>query len=87
FIFVRPAISTEYIENDEPAAKPTYRAYYPGKDGLAATLERIVTNFQLEPPFEDLTRDVGCVMQAIHAASGTFDEALNSHIHVHSSLF
>ena len=29
FIFVRPAISTEYIENDEPAARPTYRAYYP----------------------------------------------------------
>jgi isocitrate dehydrogenase kinase/phosphatase len=47
FIFVRPAISTEYIENDEPAAKPTYRAYYPSKDGLAATFERIVTNFQL----------------------------------------
>jgi isocitrate dehydrogenase kinase/phosphatase len=40
FIFVRPAISTEYIENDEPAAKPTYRAYYPAKEGLAATLER-----------------------------------------------
>ena len=33
FIFVRPAISTEYLENDEPAAKPTYRAYYPGTDG------------------------------------------------------
>jgi isocitrate dehydrogenase kinase/phosphatase len=29
FIFVRPAVSTEYIENDEPAALPTYRAYYP----------------------------------------------------------
>ena len=26
FIFVRPAISTEYIENDEPGALPTYRA-------------------------------------------------------------
>ena len=25
FIFVRPAISTEYIENDEPGARPTYR--------------------------------------------------------------
>ena len=87
FIFVRPAISTEYIENDEPAAKPTYRAYYPGKDGLAATLERIVTNFQLEPPFEDLTRDVGCVMQAIHDAFGVFDEAPNFQIHVLSSLF
>lgn len=87
FIFVRPAISTEYIENDEPAAKPTYRAYYPGKDGLAATLERIVTNFQLEPPFEDLTRDVGCVMQAIHDAFGTFEAAANFQIHVLSSLF
>ncbi|MFM0473093.1 bifunctional isocitrate dehydrogenase kinase/phosphatase [Paraburkholderia strydomiana] len=87
FIFVRPAISTEYIENDEPAAKPTYRAYYPGKDGLAATLERIVTNFQPEPPFEDLTRDVGCVMQTIHDSFGTFDEAPNFQIHVLSSLF
>ncbi|WP_244305813.1 bifunctional isocitrate dehydrogenase kinase/phosphatase [Paraburkholderia lacunae] len=87
FIFVRPAISTEYIENDEPAAKPTYRAYYPAKDGLAATLERIVTNFQLEPPFEDLRRDVGCVMQSIHDAFGVFEEAANFQIHVLSSLF
>ncbi|RQZ32024.1 MULTISPECIES: bifunctional isocitrate dehydrogenase kinase/phosphatase [unclassified Burkholderia] len=87
FIFVRPAISTEYLENDEPAAKPTYRAYYPGTDGLAATLERIVTNFQLEPPFEDLTRDIGCVMQAISDEFGQFDAAPNFQIHVLSSLF
>ncbi|AOJ94107.1 bifunctional isocitrate dehydrogenase kinase/phosphatase [Burkholderia multivorans] len=87
FIFVRPAISTEYLENDEPAAKPTYRAYYPGTDGLAVTLERIVTNFQLEPPFEDLARDIACVMQAIHDEFGRFDEAPNFQIHVLSSLF
>ncbi|NIF45424.1 bifunctional isocitrate dehydrogenase kinase/phosphatase [Burkholderia sp. Tr-862] len=87
FIFVRPAISTEYLENDEPAAKPTYRAYYPGTDGLAATLERIVTNFQLEPPFEDLARDIGCVMQAITDEFGEFDAAPNFQIHVLSSLF
>ncbi|GAB7527250.1 bifunctional isocitrate dehydrogenase kinase/phosphatase [Paraburkholderia sp. 2C] len=87
FIFVRPAISTEYIENDEPAAKTTYRAYYPGKDGFAQTLERIVTNFQLNPPFEDLARDVGCVLQAIHDTFGTFVEAPNFQIHVLSSLF
>jgi isocitrate dehydrogenase kinase/phosphatase len=87
FIFVRPAISTEYIENDEPAAKPTYRAYYPGKDGLAATLERIVTNFQLNPPFDDLTRDVGCVMQMVRDTFGSFEPAPNFQIHVLSSLF
>ncbi|AXF21888.1 bifunctional isocitrate dehydrogenase kinase/phosphatase [Burkholderia pyrrocinia] len=87
FIFVRPAISTEYLENDEPAAKPTYRAYYPGTDGLAVTLERVVTNFQLEPAFEDLTRDIACVMQAINEEFGRFDEAPNFQIHVLSSLF
>ena len=57
FIFVRPAISTEYIENEESPTKPTYRAYYPGtRDGLGACFERIVHNFQLNAPFEDLER-------------------------------
>jgi isocitrate dehydrogenase kinase/phosphatase len=87
FIFVRPALSTEYIENDEPAAKPTYRAYYPGKDGLAATLERIVTNFQLDTPFEDLTRDVDCVMQTMLDTFGVVEPKPNFQIHVLSSLF
>jgi len=87
FIFVRPAISTEYIENDEPAAKPTYRAYYPEADGLAATLARIVTNFQLDVPFEDLRRDIDCVMRAIHEAYGELDAAINFQAQVLSSLF
>ncbi|WP_224042954.1 bifunctional isocitrate dehydrogenase kinase/phosphatase [Paraburkholderia unamae] len=87
FIFVRPAISTEYIENDEPAAKPTYRAYYPGKDGLAATLARIVTNFQLETPFEDLGRDVDCIMQTMLETFGVIEPKPNFQIHVLSSLF
>jgi isocitrate dehydrogenase kinase/phosphatase len=87
FIFVRPALSTEYIENGEPAAKPTYRAYYPAKDGLAATLERIVTNFQLNAPFEDLERDVQCVMQSMAEVSGDFKAAPNFQIHILSSLF
>ncbi len=62
FIFVRPAISTEYIENDEPASLPTYRAYYPNRESLHATLVRIVHNFQLECDFEDLDRDVSSVI-------------------------
>ncbi|GLU32793.1 bifunctional isocitrate dehydrogenase kinase/phosphatase [Trinickia caryophylli] len=87
FIFVRPVISTEYLENEEPAAKPTYRAYYPSKDGLAETLERIVTNFQLEVPFEDLKRDVACVIDMIRDVYGPFSEAFNFQVHVLSSLF
>lgn len=38
FIFVRPAISTEYIENGEPESRPTYRSYYP--KAWPATLRR-----------------------------------------------
>jgi hypothetical protein len=54
FIFVRPAVSTEYIENDEPAATPTYRAYYPTRESLHETMVRIVDNFQLQCEFEHL---------------------------------
>ncbi len=42
FIFVRPAISTEYIENDEPASQPTYRAYYPTRDNMREMLLQVV---------------------------------------------
>ncbi len=90
FIFVRPAISTDYLENAAPAARPTYRAYYPAQDGLAATLARVVTNFQLDTPFEDLERDTACLMQALRDDAGTPDalgQAANFQIHVLSSLF
>ena len=87
FIFVRPAVATEYIENDEPAAQPTYRAYYPTRETLAATWTRIVTNFQLEPEFEDLPRDVASVMQAVGAQLGELRMRANFQIQVLSSLF
>ena len=69
FIFVRPAISTEYIENDEPAAAPTYRAYYPTPATLRETIARVITNFQLDGEFVDLDRDAGRVLDAVLALS------------------
>jgi len=87
FIFVRPAVSTEYIENDEPAALPTYRAYYPTRDTLGETLLRIVDNFQLELPFEDLRRDVDQVMTALQRQLGDARLRTNYQIQVLSSLF
>ncbi|MBL0297760.1 MAG: bifunctional isocitrate dehydrogenase kinase/phosphatase [Rubrivivax sp.] len=87
FIFVRPAISTEYIEPDTPGAAPTYRAYYPGKDNLHDTWSRIVSNFQLGVPFEDLDRDVDNVVQAMVSELGGFRPRANFQIQVLSSLF
>ena len=87
FIFVRPAVSTEYIENDEPAAKPTYRAYYPTRETLGDTIVRIIDNFQLQRPFEDLERDAGYVLEAINARLHQVTLRANFQIQVLSSLF
>ena len=91
FIFVRPAVSTEYIENDEPAAMPTYRAYYPTLETLHETMVRIVHNFQLKCEWEDLDRDVADVLEAMQRQSGLRFEQwrlrANFQIQVLSSIF
>jgi isocitrate dehydrogenase kinase/phosphatase len=87
FIFVRPAVSTEYIENDEPAATPTYRAYYPSHETLRETIVRMVDNFQLQRPFEDLERDAGFVLEAMSARLAQVKLRANFQIQVLSSLF
>jgi len=87
FIFVRPAISTEYIENDEPASLPTYRAYYPTRETLRDTVLRIVTNFQLKNDFEDLGRDVDQVLAALRAHTGEVRLRTNYQVQVLASLF
>jgi isocitrate dehydrogenase kinase/phosphatase len=85
FIFVRPVVSTEYIETEEPFA--TYRVYYPGTDGLHFTLKRIITNFQLDAKFANLTRDVEQVEARLTQIFGNAKLEPNHQIHVLSSLF
>ena len=87
FIFVRPAVSTEYIENDEPAAMPTYRAYYPTRDSLRDTWRRIVTNYQFTLEFENLERDIDDVVEAVLAELGDYRFRANFQVQVLSSLF
>ncbi|MFY9509881.1 MAG: bifunctional isocitrate dehydrogenase kinase/phosphatase [Rubrivivax sp.] len=87
FIFVRPAVSTEYIENDAPASQPTYRVYYPTPATLHETWQRVITNFQLEREFEDLGRDIGDVVAAMQAEFGALKPRANFQIQVLSSLF
>ena len=87
FIFVRPAISTDYIENDEPASQPTYRVYYPSHATMHETLRRIVDNFQLERPFDDLDRDIGDVLREVRMRLGDQRLRANFQIQVLSSLF
>ena len=91
FIFVRPAVSTEYLEDTAPGAVPTYRAYYPTRETLHETLVRIIDNFRLEREFEDLDRDVDAVLEAMQAETkhsiGQWRLRANFQIQVLSSLF
>jgi isocitrate dehydrogenase kinase/phosphatase len=87
FIFVRPAVSTEYIENDGSQATPTYRVYYPSEHNWRDTWLRIIGQFELQRPFEDLTRDVDHVLVAIHQELGEFRQRANFQVQVLSSLF
>ncbi|MDP3311552.1 MAG: bifunctional isocitrate dehydrogenase kinase/phosphatase, partial [Polaromonas sp.] len=87
FIFVRPAVSTEYIENDEPAARPTYRAYYPQRDSLQENLVAMVKDFDLRLEFVDLERDVAHVVEELSTRIGEVKLRANFQIQVLSSLF
>jgi isocitrate dehydrogenase kinase/phosphatase len=87
FIFVRPAVSTEYIENDEPAAQQTYRAYYPTLQTLGENIVRAIENFRLLTPFEDLPRDAGYLIAAFEKRLKDVRIRANFQIQVLSSLF
>ena len=47
YVFSRPAVSTEYLEGDEP----TYRCYYPTTDGVWTSLTHAFEDLGLEARF------------------------------------
>jgi isocitrate dehydrogenase kinase/phosphatase len=87
FIFVRPAVSTEYIENDEPSARPTYRAYYPTCENMGDILHRLVLDFDLRREFDDLDRDIGFVLDAMRGQLNAATLRANFQVQVLSDLF
>jgi isocitrate dehydrogenase kinase/phosphatase len=81
-VFVRAAISTEYIESDPPV----YRTYYPADTGLRETLCSVFRDFGWTRPFDDLERDVEHVVRALRAHLGAWPAAApNLQLHVLAS--
>jgi isocitrate dehydrogenase kinase/phosphatase len=87
FIFVRPAVSTEYIENDESEKRPTYRCYYPTRETLRDALVRMVQDFDLQRPFDHLEHYCGLVQQSMMARLGDNTLRANFQIQVLTGLF
>jgi isocitrate dehydrogenase kinase/phosphatase len=87
FIFVRPAVSTEYIENEEPEARPTYRCYYPTAQSMPAEVLRLIQDFNLHVPFEDQERDAQLVLAAMKRHFDHIKLRANFQFQVLSGLF
>jgi isocitrate dehydrogenase kinase/phosphatase len=60
FIFVRPGVSTEYLE----AERTSWRVYYPLADGWRPALRQMIIDFGLACPFVDIERDLSLVQAA-----------------------
>lgn len=84
FIFVRPAVSTEYLDADPP----TYRSYYPRRHGLRAALIDIVLDFGFTRRFADFRRDLRNLLAAFrHRHPRPFVAAQSLQIQVLGSPF
>jgi len=66
YVFVRPAIATDYMESDPP----TWRSYYPALAGGRECLLAMFRDFGWARPFTDLPRDVDRVLAAVLAKIG-----------------
>ena len=87
FIFVRPAISTEYLETDDPRAKTTFRAFYPRPGELERAVADVLKSFDLRCRLEDAPRDIARVANALRRELGDGRPRPNFQIQVLSSLF
>ncbi len=61
FIFVRPGVSTEYLE----AERPSWRVYYPLSEGWVPALRRMIVDFGLACPYVDIERDLSLLLDAL----------------------
>ena len=85
FIFIRPATATDYLDGDPPS----YRAYYPARDGLEPVLRRLIVDVGLACPYVDIDRDIRLVMRAMmeYAPTEFGSPAIDSQVHVLRTLF
>ena len=61
YIFLRSAISTEYIDSDEIS----YLSYYPSQGGFRLAIENIIKAAGFTLPFENLERDIRSIFRSL----------------------
>lgn len=85
YIFVRSAVSTEYIESE----RPTYHVNYPATVGLRTTISRILQQCAFDLPFDNIKLDVRNITKALcqHFKDHHQKAHLNFQLQVVSAIF
>jgi isocitrate dehydrogenase kinase/phosphatase len=84
FIFVRPAVATDYLDGDPPS----YRAYYPAWQGMHGALRQVMVDMGLACPFVDVDRDLRLVVAAMsEIAPQNLSPTTDCQFHVLRTLF
>jgi isocitrate dehydrogenase kinase/phosphatase len=84
FIFIRPAVSTEWLD----AEAPSYRCYYPEGLALRPVLRRMIMEIGLASPFIDVERDLAWIEQSARQWLGEgFVAAVDLQFQVLRTLF
>lgn len=85
YIFVRSAVSTEFID----AEKPSYHVYYPAKRGFRSSIKQVLLDGGFNLPFENIERDVRNITQSLieHTFARPRRAHLNFQFQVLSSVF
>ncbi len=74
-IFVRPGLSTAFLEGE----RPVYRSYYPTRNGWRKTLEAILTTPDIGMRFEDIRRDIRYIIHQLRQQTGQPIGAVRQH--------
>jgi isocitrate dehydrogenase kinase/phosphatase len=85
YIFVRSAVSTEFIDSE----KPSYHVYYPAKRGFRASIKQVLLDSGFDLPFEDIDRDMRNIVKSLirHTFKRPRHAHLNFQFQVISALF
>ena len=85
YIFVRSAVSTEFIDS----GKPSYHVYYPAKRGFRASIKQVLLDAGFNLPYENIKRDVRHIIRALikHSFARPRHAHLNFQFQVMSSIF
>ncbi|UCH39203.1 MAG: bifunctional isocitrate dehydrogenase kinase/phosphatase [Gammaproteobacteria bacterium] len=74
YIFVRSAVSTEFIDSE----KPSYHVYYPAKRGFRSSIKQVLLDSGFDLPFENIDRDVRNIIHAL--IKHTFPRPRRAHL-------